>query len=136
MYFQTFFPQTSKLVSPKQLHCCILPIKSIKTLKINCFVFCMFFKAWWAVPKFGPPVGGEGICRGPTRAGGRAVDLGGPSVYQGSQSLKLSTKAAVFKRVSLLIGRGKACRLGSQAPLFSPLVPVLGPIVLLYKTYS
>ena len=32
-----------------------------------------------------------------TRAGARAVDLGG-------QSLKLSTKAAVFKRVSLLIG--------------------------------
>ena len=41
-----------------------------------------------------------------SRAGGRAVDLGGPSVYQGGggQSLKLSTKAAVFKRVSLLIG--------------------------------
>ena len=45
---------------------------------------------------------------GMTRAGGRAVDLrGGPSVYQGrGQSLKLSTKAAVFKRVSLLIGGG------------------------------
>ena len=39
-----------------------------------------------------------------TRAGGKAVDLGGPSGYQGGQSFKLSTKAAVFKRVSLLIG--------------------------------
>ena len=38
----------------------------------------------------------------PDRAGGRAVDLGGPSVYQGGQSLKLSTETAVFKRVSLL----------------------------------
>ena len=40
------------------------------------------------------------------RAGARAIDLGGPSVYRGGggggggQSLKLSTKAAVFKRVS------------------------------------
>ena len=42
------------------------------------------------------------------RAGRRAVDLGGPSVYQGGQSLKLITKAAVFKRVSLLIG-GQTC---------------------------
>ena len=33
--------------------------------------------------------------------------LRGPSVYQGGQSLKLSTKAAVFKRVSLLIGEAK-----------------------------
>ena len=39
-----------------------------------------------------------------SRAIARAVDLGGPSVYQGSQSLKLSTKVAVIKRVSLLIG--------------------------------
>ena len=39
-----------------------------------------------------------------TRAGGKAVDLGWPSVYQEGQSLKVSTKAAVFKRVSLLIG--------------------------------
>ena len=38
-----------------------------------------------------------------TRAGARAVDLGAQSVYQEGQSLKLSTKAAVFKRVGLLI---------------------------------
>ena len=37
------------------------------------------------------------------RAGARTADLGGPSIYQGGQSLKLSTIAAVFKRVSLLI---------------------------------
>ena len=41
-----------------------------------------------------------------TRAGGRAVDLGGAKRLSGGQSLKLSTKAAVFKRVSLLIGGG------------------------------
>ena len=49
------------------------------------------------------------------RAGARAVDLRGPSVYQGGQSLKLSTKATVFKRVSLLIG-GQA----PPGPLLAP----------------
>ena len=29
---------------------CILPIKSNKTLQITCFIFCMFFVAWWASP--------------------------------------------------------------------------------------
>ena len=47
------------------------------------------------------------------RAGARAVDLGGPSIYQGCQSLKLSTKAAFFKRLGLLIGGCQACRMGS-----------------------
>ena len=28
----------------------ILRIKSIKTLQINCNIFCMFFEAWWAEP--------------------------------------------------------------------------------------
>ena len=37
---QNLFPQDS----------CILPIKPIKTLQINCYIFCMFFEAWWAVP--------------------------------------------------------------------------------------
>ena len=45
------------------------------------------------------------------RASATAVDLAGPSVYEGGQNLKLSTKAAVFKRESLLIG-GQACRFG------------------------
>ena len=49
------------------------------------------------------------MCR--PRAGARTVDLGDPSFYQGGQSLKLSTKAAVFKRENLLIG-GQACQLG------------------------
>ena len=39
-----------------------------------------------------------------SRAGGRAVDLGGLSVYQGGQSLKLSAKVAVFKKLSLKLG--------------------------------
>ena len=37
---QNLFPQNSS----------ILPIKSIKTLQINCNIFCMFFEAWWAKP--------------------------------------------------------------------------------------
>ena len=53
------------------------------------------------------------------RAGARAVSrLRGASVYQGGESLKLSTRSTVFKRVSLLIGGwGQACRLGVQASL-------------------
>ena len=50
------------------------------------------------------------------RTGGRAVDLGGPSVYQGGQNLKLSTKAAVFKKVSLLIG-GPSMSIEAPLPL-------------------
>ena len=42
------------------------------------------------------------------RAGGRAVDLGGPK-------LEIEDKAAVFKRVSLLIG-GEACHLERPVP--------------------
>ena len=53
------------------------------------------------------------------RAGARAVDLRGPSVYQGGQSLKLSTKATVFKRVSLLIG-GPSMSIGGPGPLLAP----------------
>ena len=37
---QNLFPKSS----------CILPTKSIKTLQINCYIFCIFFEAWWAVP--------------------------------------------------------------------------------------
>ena len=52
------------------------------------------------------------------RAGARAVDLGGPRVYQwGRQSLKLSTNAAVFKRESLLIGGATHVGWGGQVPL-------------------
>ena len=52
------------------------------------------------------------------RAGPRAVDLGEPSVYQGGgQSLKFSTKTAVFKIVSLLIG--------GPGPPGPPLAPTL-----------
>ena len=56
-----------------------------------------------------------------TRAGARAVDLGGPNVCQGGQSLKLSTKATVFKRVRLLIGgRSMPSVKHGQAPLPPP----------------
>ena len=41
------------------------------------------------------------------RAGARAVDLGGPSVYQGGPKCEIMHKAPVFKRVSLLIGGAK-----------------------------
>ena len=43
-----FFRQTSNLFSPNS---CILPINTIKTSRVNCYIFCMFFfAAWWAVP--------------------------------------------------------------------------------------
>ena len=58
------------------------------------------------------------------RAGARAVDLRGPSVYQGGQSLKLSTKATVFKRVSLLIG-GPSMSIGGPGPPGPLLAPAL-----------
>ena len=57
---------------------------------------------------------------GSGRTGDRGVDLGGPSVYQGGQSIKLSTKAAVCKRVSLLIGEAKHVDWGGR-PLQIPL---------------
>ena len=63
-----------------------------------------------------------------TRAGARAVDLGRPSVYRGGQSLKLSTIAPVFKRLSLLVKGGASMSIwGGQAP---PLAPVLALAVL------
>ena len=58
------------------------------------------------------------------RVGARAVDLRGPSVYQGGQSLKLSTKATVFKKVSLLIG-GPSMSIGGPGPPWSLLAPAL-----------
>ena len=56
---------------------------------------------------------GAAICV-PTRAGGRAVDLGGQAFIRGGQSLKLSTNVAVFKRVSLLIG-GSSMSIGIKS---------------------
>ena len=65
---------------------------------------------------------------GNNKAGARAVDLEGPSVYQGGgQSLKLRTIAAVFKRVCLLIGGGASMSIGGgQVFLGSLLAPALG----------
>ena len=61
---QNFFPQNS----------CVLPIKTIKTFHINCYIFCEFFVALWAVPYQGisevrsprSEWGEGGICRDPT----------------------------------------------------------------------
>ena len=55
------------------------------------------------------------------RACGRAIDLGGPNVYQGDQRLKFSTKTAVFKRVSLLVGGGASLSIGETRPPWPPL---------------
>ena len=67
------------------------------------------------------------------RAGARAVDLGGLSVYQGGQSLNLGTKAAVFKRESLLM-RGLSMSIGGPSPL-APLGAGLVPTVPFSKDY-
>ena len=45
------------------------------------------------------------------RAGARAVDLGGPSVYQGGQSLKLITKAS-FQKSKLVDWGGPSMSIG------------------------
>ena len=53
------------------------------------------------------------------RAGGRAVDLGGPSVYQEKGKFEIKQKtAAVFKRLSLFIG-------GPSMSIGPPLAPSL-----------
>ena len=63
----------------------------------------------------------EAKCSFPdSRAGAGAVDLGGSSVYQRGQNLKLNTKAAVFKRESLLIEGAKQVDWGGQASLAPP----------------
>ena len=62
------------------------------------------------------------------RAGVRAVELrggGGASVFQEDQGLTLSTKAAVFKRVSLLIRGAKHIDWEGQTPPWLPLAPAL-----------
>ena len=59
------------------------------------------------------------------RACARAVDLGGQAFVRGGQGLKLSTKAAVFKRVSLLIGEAKHVDWRARLPCPPPLAPAL-----------
>ena len=55
------------------------------------------------------------------RAGARAVDLGGPSVYQGGPKDEIKHKATAFKKVNLLIG-GPSMSIGGLGPL----PPLLG----------
>ena len=53
-----------------------------------------------------------------TRAGARAVDLGGPSVYQGGPKFKIKHKSRCFQKRKLVIGGGgKHVDWGGQAPL-------------------
>ena len=54
------------------------------------------------------------------RAGGRAVDLGGPGVYQGDPKFKIRHKSCCFQK-SLLIGGAK--RVDWRRP--GPLAPAL-----------
>ena len=57
------------------------------------------------------------------RAGSRAVNLEGPSVYQGGAKCEIKHKATVFKRVSLLIGGAKHVDWGARPG--PPLAPAL-----------
>ena len=60
----------------------------------------------------------------PRQSSGRR---GAKRLTGGGQNLKLSTKTAVFERVSLLIGGGgQACRLGGLGP---PLAPALNTLL-------
>ena len=51
------------------------------------------------------------------RAGTRAVDLGGPSVYQGGPKFEIKQKSRCLQKSKLVNWRGQAFRLGRQAPL-------------------
>ena len=70
------------------------------------------------------------IIHGCSRAGGRAVNLGGQAFIRGGQSLKISTKGAVFIRVSMLIEGAKHVEWRARPPgaghgcLERPLSPV------------
>ena len=64
------------------------------------------------------------------RAGARAVNLGGPNVYQGGPKFEIKHKVAVFKRESLWNG-GQACRLGGGSG--SSLAPSLHQAI--YRAY-
>ena len=54
------------------------------------------------------------------RAGARAVDLGGPSVYQGGPKGEIKHKATAFKKVNLLIGGTKHVDWGVRPPASPP----------------
>ena len=54
------------------------------------------------------------------RAGVRTVDLGAKRLLRGGQSLNLSSKAAVFKRESLLNGGGASMSIGGARPPLAP----------------
>ena len=58
------------------------------------------------------------------RAGARAANLMGPSVYQGGGAkFEIKHKVTVFKGISSLIGGGQNMSIGEARP---PLAPVLG----------
>ena len=63
------------------------------------------------------------------RAGGRAVDLGGPSVYQGGPKFEIKHNSRCFQKSKLVDWGAKHVNWGSPAPLPPPLAPALRVIV-------
>ena len=60
------------------------------------------------------------------KTGARAVDLGGPSVYQGGPKFEIKHKIRCLQKRKLVNwGGGQACRLGGPGPPGSPLAPAL-----------
>ena len=64
------------------------------------------------------------------RAGGRAVDLGGPSVYHVGPKFEIKHKSRCIQKSKLVNWGGQACRLGGQDP---PGPPWLRPCGVPYK---
>ena len=60
------------------------------------------------------------------KAGGRAVDLGGPSVYQGGAESKLKHKSRCLPKSELVDWVGQACQLeGPGFPWRQPCITFL-----------
>ena len=59
------------------------------------------------------------------RAGDRAVDLGGPSVFQGRPKFKNKHKSRCLQQRKLVNYGGQACRLGGASFPGPPLAPAL-----------
>ena len=59
------------------------------------------------------------------RAGARAVDLGGPSVYQGGPKFEIKRKNRCLQKNKLVNWGGPSMTIGGQAPPGLPLAPAL-----------
>ena len=62
----------------------------------------------------------------PNRAGGRTVDLGGPSVYQGRPKFEIMNKSCCLQKSGLFIEGAKHVDWG-PGPSWSLLTPALMP---------